>query len=92
MTELNLMMDSLEFVDGLSHMDVLNRKCRELFAADGDLLLIRVYRNGEHFDDNNKLGRIYRPGHTGYYQDCGEVIWKYLRNGNPEDGEGVLLP
>ena len=88
MTECNLMLDSLMFTDGLSHMDVLNKKCRELFAADPDMLLIRVYRNDQHFNNGNKLGRIYRPGHTGYYQDCGEVIWKYLRTGDDYVIEG----
>jgi hypothetical protein len=73
-------MTSLLFKEKTAHIDVLNRKCREMFQADPELLLIRVYRDGQQFEDNNLLGLIYRPGHAGYYADCGQVIWKYLRS------------
>jgi len=92
MTEKSLIMSALTFEEKAAHIDVLNRKCRELFNADPELLLIRVYRDGQHFEDNNLLGLIYRPGHAGYYADCGQIIWKYLRAINANDGEGVLLP
>ena len=92
MTETTLFMSDMEFAPNTAHIDVLNRKCRELFAGDPDLLLVRVYRDGLQYEDKNLLGLIYRPGHAGYYADCGQIIWKYLRAINANDGEGVLLP
>jgi hypothetical protein len=80
MIEFDLIMDTLGFEEGASHMDVLNTMCRGLFEANKNLLLIRVYKNDQHYQDKNMLGRIFRPGHAGYYQDCGEVVWKYLRS------------
>jgi hypothetical protein len=98
MTDTSLIMTALIFEEKAAHIDVLNRKCRELFDADPELLLIRVYRDGQHFEDNNLLGLIYRPGHSEYYRDCGEITWKYLRKlneydvaGEP-DGDGVRIP
>ena len=88
MTETTLLMSDLQFVENTAHIDVLNNKCRELFGKDDDLLLIRVYRNAEQFNDKNMLGLIYKPGHAGYYGDCGEVIWKYLRSVDPYVIEG----
>jgi len=91
MTEKSLIMTALVFEHKAAHIDVLNRKCREMFDADPELLLIRVYRDGQQFEDNNLLGLIYRPGHAGYYTDCGQVIWKYLR-GLDSEGQGVVIP
>jgi hypothetical protein len=98
MTEKSLIMTALVFEEKTAHIDVLNRKCREMFDTDPELLLIRVYRDGQQFEDNNLLGLIYRPGHAGYYADCGQIIWKYLRNLNTYDvddepgGDGVRIP
>ena len=98
MSQENLIMSELPFVDGTAHLDTLNAKCLDLFDNDDMLMMITVYRHRDDVAEKKLLGRIYRPGHSEYFRDCGEITWKYLRKlneydvANEPDGDGVRIP
>lgn len=89
----DLVMNELTFTAGTAHLDTLNEECLDRFDNNSMLMMITVYRDRCDVEEKRLLGRIYRPGHVGYYRDCGEIVWKYLRKLNEEpDGDGVRIP
>ena len=88
-----LLMDELLFQEGTAHLDTLNYECLGKFDDDDTLMMVEVYRTKEDLEAGKLLGRIYRPGHSEYFRECGEITWKYLRRLNQEpDGDGVRIP